>query len=314
MKAARYEKYGGPEVIKIVEIPIPQITESQVLIKNFAASINPFDFKVRIGMVPGMPTEFPITIGGDFSGRIIEVGSKVTDFKIDDDVFGQASVFGGASGSMAEYLVANTTFISKKPENLNYLEAASLPLVGASAVQAIEDHIQLKKRQKILIQGGAGGIGSIAVQIAKIIGAYVIATVSTENVEFAKSLGADRVIDYKKEDFSKELEGLDAVFDTTGKEVDERSFMIIKRGGVLVSMTSQLSQEDAKKFEITLISQNSQTTTNRLLKLKDYIERGIVKPQVDKIFPLEEVNQAFKFQESVHSRGKVVIQIGKDGK
>lgn len=308
MKAIQYAKYGGPEVLELVEIKKPNLASDQVLVENYASSINPFDFKVRNGMIPGMPSEFPITIGGDFSGKVIEVGSNVDDFKTGDLVYGQASVFGGASGSFAEYVAVYPRSISKKPNNLDFIEAASLPLTGISAVQALEDHIELKSGQRILINGGSGGIGSIAIQIAKNKGAYVATTVSTENMEFAKSLEADRVIDYKTETLD-DLKDYDAVFDTSGRELEEKLFRVLKKGGIIVSMTSKANKETAEKYEVSVISQNSETTKDRLERLRSYVELGVVKPEVDKVFDLENAPDAFLYQEESSVRGKVVVKI-----
>lgn len=309
VKAARYSKHGGPEVIEIVDSKRPTPSSNQILVENCAASVNPFDFKVRNGMVPGLPSEFPITIGGDFSGKIIEIGSSVSGYRIGDEVYGQASIFGGASGSFAEYLVVNPRSIALKPENLDFKEAASLPLVGASAVQALHDHIELKSGQKILIQGGAGGIGSIAVQIAKNIGAFVVTTVSTQNVGVAKSLGADKVIDYKTEDFSEILSDYDAVFDTSGLPVEDKALKILKTGGILVSMTSKASEKENNEYGVKVIPQNTQATTRRLEILKDYVEKGVVKPQIEKIFTLDEAREAYEYQETQKLHGKVVVLI-----
>ena len=308
MKAVRYLKYGGPEVLEIVEIEKPKISSDQILIENYASSINPFDFKVRSGMIPGMPSEFPITIGGDFSGKVVEVGDGVTEFKTSDEVYGQASVFGEASGSFAEYIAGFPRSISIKPTNLDFVESASLPLTGISAIQALEDHIKLKANEKILINGGSGGIGSIAVQIAKKIGAYVATTVGSENVDFAKSLGADKVIDYKTQTID-ELTDYDAVFDTSGKEIDEALFRVLKNGGKLVSMTSKADIQVAERYGVNVISQNSQTTQDRLDRLRSYVESGVVKPEVDKVFDLDDARDAFSYQEDSRVRGKIVIKI-----
>lgn len=307
MKAARYSEYGGPEVIEVIDIPAPKIEKEQVLVENHASSINPFDFKVRNGWIEGLPSSFPLTIGGDFSGKIVEVGEDVTDYKIGDEVYGQASVFGGASGSMAELIAANPRSFFKKPSNLDFVQASSLPLVGVSAVQAIHDHIDLKKDQKIFINGGSGGIGSVAIQIAKNIGAFVVASVSTENVEFVRSLGSDEVIDYKKEKVSGE--DFDAVYDASGQELDETLIRILKKGGVLVSMASLDHGDFADRFGVTMIAQSSKVTSERLSVLKDYIEKGIVKPYVEKVFSLEETRNAYEYQENEKIRGKVVVRI-----
>src|SRR3989344_7315392 len=227
MKAAQFKDYGGPEVIVINEIPQPTPDKNQVLIEVKAATINPFDYKVRRGDMRGMmPLELPLTLGGNLSGVIVEVGNEIIKFKVGDEVFGQAYAFGGGSGAIAEYAVSKEENIAIKPKSTDHLEAGSLPLVGVSAVQALEQHINLQKDQKILIHGGAGGIGSIAIQLAKHIGAYVATTVSSEDMEFVKSLGADEVIDFKSQDFSEVLKDIDAVFDTVGGETTDKSFKV----------------------------------------------------------------------------------------
>lgn len=307
MKAVTYSEYGGPEVLEISDIPKPAIKPDQVLVENYASSINPFDFKVRNGWIEGLPSSFPITIGGDFSGKIIEVGGNVTGCKVGDEIYGQASVFGGASGSMAEYLSANTRSFSIKPSNLDFIHSSSLPLVGASAIQAIEDHIGLKRGQKLFVNGGSGGIGSVAIQIAKYIGAYVVTSVSTENVDFVNSLGSDEVIDYKKEKVSGE--DFDVVFDASGLKLDESLIKILKEGGILVSMGSLDYGDLADRLGVNMIAQDSKVTTDRLDRLREYVEKEVVKTNVEKIFGLEETRKAYEYQENSKVRGKVVVKI-----
>ncbi|MBI2430607.1 MAG: NADP-dependent oxidoreductase, partial [Candidatus Levybacteria bacterium] len=187
MKAAQFTDYGGPEVILIKEVKKPAPRENQVLVEVHAAAINPFDYKVRRGyMKDMMPLNLPLTIGGDFSGVVVGENREV---------FGQSYAFAGGSGAMAEYAIANLNNIADKPKSINFIEAGSLSLVGCSAIQALEQHINLQKGQKILIHGGAGGIGSIAIQLAKYLGAYAVTTVGSKDVDFVKSLGADEVID-----------------------------------------------------------------------------------------------------------------------
>lgn len=310
MKAARFTNYGGPEIIEIDEVPQPLPSKNQVLIEVHAAAINPFDYKVRRGyMKDAMPLKLPLTIGGNLSGVIKEVGTDVTDFKIGDAVFGQSYAFGGGSGAIAEYAVANAENIAIKPKSINYLAAGSLPLVGVSAIQALEQHINLQKGQKILIHGGAGGIGSIAIQLAKHLGAFVAATVSSEDVEFVKSLGADEVIDYTKEKFEEKLSGFDAVYDTVGGDTTDRSFKVLKKGGVLVSMLGEPNKDLAGEYKVKVIGQNTQTNSKNLSRLATIVDQGIIKPQIDKVFPLDQTKQAFQYAETGHTRGKVVISI-----
>lgn len=310
MKAAQFTDYGGPEVITIHEVPKPTPLKTQILIEVHAATINPFDYKLRRGyMKDAMPLNLPLTLGGNLSGVIVELGEGVTDFKVGDEVFGQSYAFGGGSGAIAEYAVASVENIAIKPKSINHIEAGSLPLVGVSAIQALEQHINLTKEQKILIHGGAGGIGSMAIQLAKHIGAYVATTTSSEDVEFAKNLGADEVIDYEKEKFEEKLSGFDAVYDTVGGDTLDRSFKVLKKGGVLVSMLGEPSKDLAAEYGVKVIGQNTQTNSKNLARLAQLVDQGVIKPQVDKVFPLEQTRQAFEYVETGHPKGKVVISI-----
>ena len=310
MKAAQISKYGGVEVIEINEnAPKPTLKEDQILVEIHAASLNPFDGAILSGYAAQMiKVPFPITLGGDFAGVVTDAG-KSKDFKVGDEVYGQSIIVSGGSGSLAEFAAVNLKNVSNKPKNIDFVEAASLPLVGASVIQSLEDHIKLAKGQKILIHGGAGGIGSIAIQLAKAIGAYVATTVSTKDVEFAKSLGADEVIDYKNQDFEKILKDFDAVFVTGGADVADKSFKVLKKGGTIVSMIGAPSADLAEKYGINAIGQATGTSSERLGTLAKYVEEGKIKPQIDKVFPLEEAKEAFKHMEEGHPRGKVVLKI-----
>lgn len=315
MKAAQYSKYGGPEVIEITnnaDKPVPK--EGQVLVEVHAASINPFDWKVRSGMMKDMiPLSFPVTIGGDFAGVVVEVGPPRVDgamrVEVGDEVFGQALIVNGGSGSVAEFAVANLKNIAHKPNNIDFVQAASLPLVGASAIQALEDNMKLQSKQKILIHGGAGGIGHIAIQLAKYLGAYVAATVSSDDIDFVKKLGADEVIDYKTDKFEERLKDFDAVFDTVGGETTNRSFTVLKQGGVIVSMAGQPSEELTKKYGVTAIGQSTNTNSRRLKRLAELVDAGAIKPQIDKVYPLDQAREAFVLLENGHPRGKVVVKV-----
>lgn len=311
MKAVQYHEYGGPEVLRIVEdAPRPSPQKGQVLVEVTAATINPFDYKLRSGIYKEMiPLSFPVTIGADFSGKIIALGEEVSGVGIGDEVFGSAIVLSGGTGAFAELAAANTGNIAKKPKSATLYQAASLPLVGSSAVQAIEEHINLQEGQKILIHGGAGGIGSVAIQIAKAKGAYVATTVSTDDVTFAKSLGADEVIDYKTQKFDEILHDFTAVFDTVGGSVTTASFKILKRGGILVSMLGKPDEHMAEELGIQAIGQNSQTNTKHLTRVAQLVDEGVIKPQIEKEFGLDQVQDAFMFQEQVHPRGKVIVKI-----
>ncbi len=311
MKAAQYNKYGGPEVIEINnDAPKPSLSTGQILVEVSAASLNPFDFKLRSGYLKDhVELKFPVTIGGNFSGVVTEIAEDVSDFKVSDEVYGQALVLNGGSGSIAEFATSNVANSALKPQTIDHLEAASLPLVGTSAIQALEQHINLQPGQKILIHGGAGGIGTIAIQIAKSIGAYVVTTASSENIEFVKQLGADEVIDYKQEAFEDQLTDLDAVFDTVGGETTDKSFKVLKSGGVLVSMVQQPNTDLAEQKGITAIYQNTDTNTKNLNRLTELVNQGIIKAQIDKVFSLDQARESFEYLETGHPRGKVVIDI-----
>ncbi len=306
MKAAQFSKYGGPSVIEINDVDEPKISENQVLVEVSAASINPIDYKVREGYLQNIPSSFPSTLSGDFAGVIKDAGNS--NFKAGDKVYGQAGILNGGSGSMAEFAVASVSKIGPMPE-IRFEDAASLPLAAVSALQALVDHIKLKGGQKILINGGAGGIGSFAVQIAKAIGAYVATTVSTEDVDFVKQLGADEVIDYKTKNVKDVLNNYDAVFDTAGPQTWDDSIMVLKKGGVIVSMNGQPNPLLAEEQGVTSIGQGTDSNPDKLAKIKEMIESGKIKPRVDKVFPLEEAREAFEFQEKESPKGKVVVKI-----
>jgi alcohol dehydrogenase len=196
--------------------------------------------KIREGyMAQMLPLKFPATLGGDFSGVVVEVSSSVSGFKKGDEVYGQAGTLRGGSGSFAEFVLADIKVTARKPKNIDHVEAAALPLTGVSAWQALVDHIGLSRGKKILIHGGAGGIGTMAIQLAKYLGAYVATTASAKDMEYVQELGADEVIDYKNQSFQDMLKNFDAVFDTVGGDTYEKSFKVLRKGGIIVSMLEQ---------------------------------------------------------------------------
>ncbi len=310
MKAIQINSYGGTEVLETAEIETPLPKEGQILVEVHSASLNPFDDKILSGMYKDMiPLEFPYTLGSDFSGIVTKLGVGVTDFKIGDEVFGSASALSGGSGSFAEKALAKVSSVYKKPRSLSFEGAASLVLVGVSALQALEEHIKLSNGQRVLIHGGAGGIGHIAIQLAKAIGAYCATTVSGNDIEFAKKLGADEVIDYKLKSFEKVLKDFDAVYDTVGGKTTEKSFEVLKKGGTLVSMLGEPNGNLAKKYEVSAIGQSTKVNTERLKRLTKYIDNGKVKVNIDKVFPLDQTKEAFTYFEKESPRGKVVLKI-----
>ena len=310
MKAAQVTKYGGPEVIQVSEIDKPTVKEGQVLVEICDASLNPFDYKVRSGAYQKfIPLTLPYIPGGDFSGVVVEVGVGVQNFKAGEHVYGTANVAGGASGSLAEYAAAKIGQTAPKPKNVGHSEAAASVLVGISALQALDGHLKLKTGQKILIHGGAGGIGHVAIQYAKYLGAYVATTARQADVDFVKSLRADEVIDYEKQSFEDVTKDYDVAFDTVGGDVYIKSFQVLKKGGKVVSMIEQPDEQLAGQRVVEAIYQSSQIDSKSLQKLAELIDDGVIKVHIDKQFPLDQTTEAFKHLETGHPRGKVVVKI-----
>src|SRR3989344_2338962 len=311
MKSAQIKKYGGPEVIEIVNVEKPKPGAGQVLVKVYASSINPFDVAVLSGRVTQMTdSKLPMTIGLDIAGVVSEIGEGVEGFFVGNKVFGSANVLAGGTGAFAELAVTPAGIISKMPGNLNFDEAAAIVLTGVSALQALTEHIDIKRGQKILIHRGAGGIGTMAIQIAKSIGAYVVTTATGEGVNYVKKLGADEIINYKSQNFEEVLSDCDAVYDTIGGEVFEKSFKVLKKkGGIIVSMVAKDEKGLAGEYEDEAISQFTKVNTERLNKLAEFIEKGVVKPHIDKVFLLDRIREAFLYQMSGEVMGKVVIKI-----
>jgi NADPH:quinone reductase-like Zn-dependent oxidoreductase len=303
MKAAQMTDYGGNENLKINDVPLPEPPEDQILVEVYAASINPFDMWLRTGaMKDKIPLTLPYTVGGDFSGIASKTGEAI---------YGSAQAIAGCSGAFAEFATVKTDRYAPKPSNTTHEQAAALPLVGSSVIQALEEQMKLKAGQKILIHGGAGGIGHIAIQLAKKTGAYVATTVSADDIDFVRSLGADTAIDYKKQAFETILENFDAVYDTIGGDTTVKSFNVLHSGGILVSMKGPPDPTLAKNREVTAIGLNAKTNTSRLERLKKLVEEGQFSVHMDHVFPLAEIHKAFDLQAQGHPRGKVVISIRK---
>jgi len=310
MKAAQINEYGDPSVISINEVEKPAVGNGQVLIEVYAASLNPFDTSVRAGKVKDkIPLQFPVTLGGDIAGVVTAVGDDVTSLTVGDKVFGQASAVAGNSGALAEYAATAAGQVAKVPGSIDFQQAASLPLVGVSALQALTALINLQAGQKILIHGGAGGIGSVAIQIAKHLGAHVATTATGVGVDYVKQLGADEVIDYKAQDFSQVLKDYDAVFDTVGGDDFNKSLSILKRGGIAVSMTAHADEAKAQELGVTAKTQGTKVTADALTELAKLIDVGVVTPHIGKVFSLNEIQEAFKAREDGSVKGKVVIEI-----
>lgn len=310
MRAAQINEYGGKEVLKTVaDAPIPSAGPGQVLVEVHAAAVNPFDIKVREGYMKDMvPLQLPATLGGDLAGVISDIGQGESGFNVGDEVFGQANAVSG-SGSYAELSPVKAESLALKPKSVDFVTAAGLPLAGVSAIQALMDHVNLQKGQKILIHGGAGGIGSFAVQVAKHLGAYVAATATAADADYVKGLGADEVIDYTSQAFENIVSNMDAVFDTVGGETTVRSYGVLKPGGTLVSMVSTPDNDLMQKYSVNAIHQSTKVTNERLQKLAELVEQGSLTVTIDKVFPLDEAGEALAYLQSGSHKGKVVIRI-----
>ncbi len=301
MKAAQIEKYGGKEVVKINDVSRPVPGPGELLCEVWAAGLNPFDWKIRQGYAKQMiPLQLPATLGIDFSGVVVETGGAV---------FGQANIM--KAGAFAEFALTNPAAVSPKPDSMSHTEAAALPIAGVSALQALLEYMKLSRNQKILIHGGAGGIGTFAIQLAKHLGAYVATTATGDELSYVREMGADEAIDYKKQTFEDLLRDYDAVFDTVGGETYKRSFKALKRGGIIVSMLEQPNTELGNQYGVTAIYQNTQATSERLAKLAKFVVDGVIKVHIDKTFPLEQAGDALAYLQEGRHRGKVVLEIKK---
>ncbi len=310
MKAAVINEYGSSEVIKIVEDALkPSARDGLVVVEVHAASINPFDYKVNSGaMKDSIPLQFPKTLGMDMAGVINEVGSANENLKVGDEVYGQAAFFSGG-GAIAEFTLAKPSSLALKPNNISFVEAAGLPLTAVSAYQALVDNMSLSSGQKLLIHGGAGGIGSIAIQLAKHLGASIATTCAGKDIDYVKGLGAEVVINYETEDFAKIIKDYDAVFDLIGGEVYKKSFEVLKPNGILVSMMQEPDSELSEKYNVRARHQSTKVDSQSLNNVRELVEQVVIKPQIEKDYPIEQTASAFDVLEHDHPKGKVVIKI-----
>ncbi|HDR7951661.1 TPA: NADP-dependent oxidoreductase [Bacillus toyonensis] len=331
MKAMIIDRYGKVPM-RMTEVPTPEINEYEVLAEIHAASINPIDFKIRDGKVKMLlKYEMPLILGNDFSGVIVKIGAKVTNFKVGDEIYARPRK--NKIGTFAEYLAIHEDDIALKPNNLSFEEAASIPLVGLTSYQALHDIMQLQKGQKILIHAGSGGVGTFAIQLAKIMGATVTTTASEAGVNLVTSLGADEIINYKTEKFEDILKNYDAVFDTIGGATLEKSFNIIKSGGNIVSVSGMPNARFGKEFgsgffKTLLFSLASKKLTalekkhnaqysflfmkpsgDQLRTIANYIKAGQIKPVIDRVFPFEDAQKAMEYSESGRAKGKIIVKM-----
>ncbi len=308
MKAVRIHEFGGPEVLKIEEIEKPVPAAGEVLIKIFATSINPVDSKIRSGKnYERYKNPMPMTLGWDVSGVVEKTGKDVTAFKKGDEVYARPDL--SRDGSYAEYIVIPVGKIGFKPKSISHNEAAAVPLAGLTAWQGIFDHGKLQPGQRILIHAASGGVGTFAVQLAKWKGAHVIGTASGNNLDFLKKLGADEVIDYKKQKFEDLLENIDVVFDLIGGDTQKRSVQVLKEDGILVSTLGIVDKDLLVQKNIHGEAYMAQSIPEQLNQLASLIDEGKIHPVIAKVMPLEQVAEAQKESEEGHVRGKIVLEV-----
>lgn len=308
MKAIRIHGYGGPEVLSIDEVPVPEPGKDEVLVRVHATSVNPVDWKIREGLrKEKFPSKLPLTIGWDVSGVVEQVGEKVSNFRKGDEVYGRPDPT--KNGAYAEYIVVKASLLSIKPLGIGHTEAAAVPLAGLTAWQGLFDHGLLKDGQKVLIHAAAGGVGSYAVQFAKSKGAYVIGTASDHNIEFLKRLGADEVIDYNMESFETRLNDIDLVLDTIGGDTQLKSIEVLKPGGRLITTLAAEFVTEAKAKNVHLIAYVVQSIPAQLAEIAKMIDAGKVKPIIDQVLPFTDARKAHMSIEEGHTRGKIVLQV-----
>jgi len=332
MKAFVVEKYGNDEGTRMANLPEPVPGEGEVLVRIHAASLNPIDFKTREGKVKQiLPYQLPFILGSDLAGVVEKLGPGANTFKVGDEVYGRASKM--RIGSFAEAIAIAESDIAPKPASLDMVQAASVPLVGLTAWQAFVDRAKLRPGQKVLIHAGSGGVGTLAIQIAKHLGALVATTTSTANVEWVKALGADAVIDYRKQDFTKLIRDYDVVLDTLGGGTLARSVGVLRTGGKIISISGPPDPAFAKEiganwlltvamffmslgirlradarrvgYEFFFMRPSGQ----QLRELTKLIDAGKLKPVVDRVFPFSQAKAAFDYLEKGHAKGKIVLKM-----
>jgi NADPH:quinone reductase-like Zn-dependent oxidoreductase len=332
MKSFLIDRYAKGGALRLAETPLPELRANDVMVEIHAASVNALDGKIRDGEFKLiLPYRLPLVLGNDVAGVVVEVGANVRNFKPGDEVFARPAQ--DRIGTFAEYIAIDAADVALKPNNLDMEAAASLPLVALTAWQVLVERANLQKGQKVLIHAGSGGVGTIAIQLAKHLGAHVATTTSTANIDLVKDLGADVVIDYKKDDFEKILSGYDVVLNSLGKDTLEKSLAVLKPGGKLISISGPPDRDFARESGfgwplqqvMRLLSFGIRRKAKRrgvgysflfmvanggqLAKIAALIEAGVIRPVIDRVFPFEKTNEALVFVETGRAKGKVVIAV-----
>ena len=332
MKAFILDRYGKKAALRPGEMPRPELRADEVLVEVHAAGVNQLDSKIRDGEFKLiLPYRFPLVLGHDVAGTVVEVGPRVTQFKLGDEVYARPDDF--RIGTFAEFVPVKEASLALKPKSLTMEEAASIPLVGLTAWQALVEKAKLQKGQKVFIQAGSGGVGTFAIQLAKHLGATVATTTSAANTALVKSLGADIVIDYKTEDFADVLRDYDVVLNSQDGKTLEKSLRVLKPGGKLISISGppdpEFARDSGAPWYVKLVMRGLSSGARRkarsrgvsfsflfmkasgsqLSEITRLIESGVIRPVVDRVFPFEATNEALAYVETGRVKGKVVVKV-----
>jgi NADPH:quinone reductase-like Zn-dependent oxidoreductase len=306
MKAMLLTGHGGPETLRYGDAPDPTPKPGEIVVDVHAASVNAADYKVRLGG-RGYNLRFPHILGRDFSGVVAATGEGVSDFAVGDAVFGVNDA--GLEGAYAEKLAIKAAIVARKPDRLSHLQAAAMALTGITAIWAIEDTARLQAGETILIQGGAGGVAGFAIQLAKHLGASVLTTASAGNADYVRSLGADRVIDYNAEDFTRAVSGCDVVFDTVGGDVQARSYHVLKPGGRLVWVAPAADGSAPPRADVSVLRPAVSRDRAHLERIVALLDAGAVSPPPIARYRLQDAAEAHRVSEARHLRGKLVLAV-----
>ena len=308
MNAIRIHSYGGPEVLLHEQAPRPRLRKGEVLIRVHAAGVNPLDRRVRAGELKEIiQHKLPLIPGWDVSGVVEEVGVGVSQFKRGDEVFAMADLT--RDGAYADYIAVRQAMVAMKPKSLHHVRAAAAPVSALAAWRSLFDLGQLQSGQRVLIHGGSGGVGHFAVQLAKWKGAYVVATASTKNQELLRKLGADETIDYARQKFEDVAQKIDIVLDTVGGDTQERSWGVLNKSGVLISLVQPPSEEKAKQFGVRGMMCSVQPDGAQLNKIAKLIDSAKLRPTIDRILPLSDARRAHELSQNGHVHGKIVLRV-----
>ncbi|CAN7556921.1 NADP-dependent oxidoreductase [Polaromonas sp. LjRoot131] len=332
MKALTFKRYGKTPDIGFAEVPRPTLKPDELLVEVHAAAVNPIDNMIPTGLFKAVvKLQLPAVMGSDLAGVVTEVGSRVTRFKPGDAVF--ASIFGIGTGAIAEFAVVPESAAALKPDKLDFVQAASIPMVGLTSWQALKERMKLRPGQKVFIPAGSGGIGTFAIQLAKHLGARVGTTTSTGNVELVRSLGADEIVDYKKQEFEKVLRGYDAVLGTVRGDAMEKAVGILKPGAAMVSLVGPLDaafarargldffltfvfgmmsrkiMRLAKQHEVSYSFLFAHPDGAQLAQIGELLQTERIRPVIDKVFPFEQAKEALDYLAQGRAKGKVVIKV-----